>query len=104
MSPEPRCNRTTNIPHQSKSSTAHSQFLNEHFHRPTSRSSSPTNQNSTSSYRKGKYSNSRRAARILEGIRASSVRQDRSQMNAKDKDEDQNLVSNSLNKETLDSF
>jgi hypothetical protein len=41
---------------------------------------------------------------MSEGIRASSVRQDRSQMNAKEKDEDQNLVSNSLNKETVDSF
>lgn len=96
-SPSPRPNRTTNFPHAGTSRNLYSH--------PANRYSSPPVQTSSPSFRKGKYFNPGRARRHAEGIKASSVRKERSQMNARDKDKDQALVSTpSVNKASLDWF
>ncbi|KNZ49542.1 hypothetical protein VP01_4949g1 [Puccinia sorghi] len=58
---------------------------------PVNTSSSPMHLPAAPSYIKGRYVNSGKAQKSLEGITPSSVRKYRSDMNARQKDEDENL-------------
>jgi hypothetical protein len=98
-SPLPRPNHTKNRP---CASTSHNPYLRNLYFHPANHHSSQNTQTSSPSYRKGKYFNPGRARKYVGGLKASSVRKDRSQMDARHKDEDQALVSTpSVNKATL---
>ncbi|PLW46863.1 hypothetical protein PCANC_06572 [Puccinia coronata f. sp. avenae] len=88
-------NRSANPSHPSTSRNPYSQSSerNSHPYRrfPRKHSSSPTHRSEAPLYRKGKYANSGNGRKSAEGIRPSSIRKDRSEMNARDKDEDESL-------------